>query len=299
MASLRDVRRRIRSFQNTQKITKAMQVVAATRLRRAQGAVQASRPYADKMVEVLATTAERATEYRHAYLERREGDRALVILVTADRGLCGALNSNTLRAVNRYVIEHHRGQARYATVGRKGRDFLARYRRDIVAEVSGLPDRPGIAPVLSVVAAALDEYDEGRVDTVLLAYARWVSTLRQDPEIRTLLPITLPGAPSPSEGEGRAGGAERGPANDYIYEPGPEAVLDALLPRYIETQVYQAVLENQASFYSAQMLAMQNATNAAGDLIKSYSLTANKIRQAAITAELMEIVSGAEALRKE
>ena len=291
MPSLRDVRRRIRSFQNTQKITKAMQVVAATRLRRAQGAVQASRPYADKMVEVLATTAERATEYRHPYLERREGDRALVILVTADRGLCGALNSNTLRAVNRYLIEHHGGQARYATVGRKGRDFLARYRRDIVAEVSGLPDRPGIAPVLSVVAAALDEYDEGRVDTVLLAYARWVSTLRQDPEIRTLLPITLPGAP--------AEGGGRGPANDYIYEPGPEAVLDALLPRYIETQVYQAVLENQASFYSAQMVAMQNATNAAGDLIKSYSLTANKIRQAAITAELMEIVSGAEALRKE
>jgi F-type H+-transporting ATPase subunit gamma len=300
LPSLRDVRRRIRSFQNTQKITKAMQVVAATRLRRAQGAVQAARPYAEKMVEVLGTTAERATEYRHPYLERREGDRALVILVTADRGLCGALNSNTLRAVNRYVTSHHRGQARYATIGRKGRDFMARYRRDIVAEVSGLPDRPGIAPILSVVAAALDEYDEGRVDTVLLAYARWVSTLRQDAEVRTLLPIELPSqAASPPEGEGRGGGERSHPANDYIYEPEPEAVLDALLPRYIETQVYQAVLENQASFYSAQMIAMQNATNAAGDLIKSYTLTANKIRQAAITTELMEIVSGAEALRKE
>jgi F-type H+-transporting ATPase subunit gamma len=286
LPTLRDVRRRIRSFQNTQKITKAMQVVSATRLRRAQAAVQASRPYAEKMVEVLGTTAERATEYRHPYLERREGDRALVVLVTADRGLCGALNSNTLRAVNRYVVEHHGGRARYVTIGRKGRDFLARYRRDIVAEVSGLPDRPGIGPVLPVVAAALDEYDDGRVDTVLLAFARWVSTLRQNPEVRTLLPITLP--------EGRDGAA-----NDYIYEPEPEAVLDALLPRYIETQVYQAVLENQASFYSAQMVAMQNATNAAGDLIKSYSLTANKIRQAAITTELMEIVSGAEALRKE
>lgn len=286
MASLRDVRRRIRSFQNTQKITKAMQVVSATRLRRAQGAVQASRPYAEKMVEVLGTTAERATEYRHPYLERREGDRALVIMVTADRGLCGALNSNTLRAVNRHVLQHHGGKARYVTIGRKGRDFLARYRREIVAEVSGLTDRPGIGPVLAVVRAALDEYNEGRADTVLLAYARWVSTLRQDPEVRTLLPITLP--------------EERdGTANDYIYEPEPEAVLDALLPRYIETQVYQAVLENQASFYSAQMVAMQNATNAAGDLIKSYTLTANKIRQAAITAELMEIVSGAEALRKE
>jgi F-type H+-transporting ATPase subunit gamma len=286
LASLRDVRRRIRSFQNTQKITKAMQVVAATRLRRAQAAVQATRPYAEKMVEVLGTTAERATEYRHPYLERREGDRALMIVVTADRGLCGALNSNTLRAATRYVNEHHPGQARYATIGRKGRDFLARYRREIVAEVSRLPDRPGIAPILSLVRAALDEYDEGRVDTVLLAYARWVSTLRQDAEVRTLLPVTLP-----EEREG--------PANDYIYEPEPEAVLDALLPRYIETQVYQALLENQASFYSAQMIAMQNATNAAGELIDSYTLTANKIRQAAITTELMDIVGGVEALRKE
>jgi F-type H+-transporting ATPase subunit gamma len=286
LPSLRDVRRQIRSFQSTQKITKAMQVVSATRLRRAQAAVQAARPYAEKMNEVLSTTAERATEYRHPYLQRREGDRAMVVLITADRGLCGALNANTLRTTNRYVNQHHRGQARYVTIGRKGRDFLARYRRDIVAEVSGLPDRPGIGVVLPVIRAALDEYDEGRVDTVLLAYARWVSTLRQEPEVTTLLPIELP--------ESR-----EGPTNDYIYEPEPESVLDALLPRYVETQVYRALLENQASFYSAQMIAMQNATNAAGDLIESYTLTANKIRQASITTELMEIVGGAEALREE
>ncbi len=298
MPSLRDVRRQIRSFQNTQKITKAMQVVSATRLRRAQAAVQAARPYAEKMVEVLGTTAERATEYRHPYLERREGHRALVIVVTADRGLCGPLNANTLRAVTRHVNERHRGQARYVTIGRKGRDFLARYGRDIVAEVSGLPDRPGIASILPVIRAALDEYDEHRADTVLLAYARWVSTLRQDPEVRTLLPIEIPEAPSPPAGEGRGRGAP-GPANDYLYEPEPESVLDALLPRYVETQVYRALLENQASFYSAQMIAMQNATNAAGDLIESYTLMANKIRQASITTELMEIVSGADALRKE
>src|ERR1700738_526198 len=139
-----------------------MQVVSATRLRRAQAAVQAARPYAEKMVEVLATTAERATEYRHPYLQRREGDRALVLLITADRGLCGALNANTLRAATRYVNQHHHGQARYVTIGRKGRDFLARYRREIVAEVSGLPDRPGIGVVLPVIRAALDEYDQGR-----------------------------------------------------------------------------------------------------------------------------------------
>ncbi len=287
MPSLRDIRRRIRSTQNMQKITKAMQVVSATRLRRAQAAVQATRPYAEKMVEVLATTAERATEYRHPYLERRDGDRALLIVVTADRGLAGALNTNTLRAVNRYVNQHHRGQARYVTIGRKGRDFLARYRRDIVADVSGIKDRPGVGAILPAVSAALEEYDDGRADTLLLAYARWVSTLRQEPVVQTLLPISLP--------ELEAGRT----AADYIYEPGPEAVLDALLPRYIETLVYEAVLENQASEHSARMVAMQNATNAAGDLIDSLTLTANKVRQATITAELMDIVGGAEALRKE
>src|SRR5205807_1167529 len=163
-------------------------------------------------------------------------------------------------------------------IGRKGRNFLARYRREIVADASGLKDRPGEAAILPAVRAALDEYDQGRVDTILLAYARYVSTLRQEAVVRTLLPITIP---EREEGAGQ-------PA-DYIYEPGPEEVLDQLLPRYVETQVYEAVLENQASFYSAQMIAMQNATNAAGDIIKSLTLTANKVRQATITAELPEI----------
>jgi F-type H+-transporting ATPase subunit gamma len=285
LPSLRDVRRRIRSMQNTQKITKAMQVVAATRLRRAQIAVQATRPYAGKMIEVLQTTAELATEYRHPYLERREGDRAVLIVVTSDRGLAGALNANTLRAVTRHVHDHHRGQARFVTIGRKGRDFLIRYfRNDVVADVSGLPDRPGVAAVLPAIHAALEEYDQDRADTVVLSYARWISTLRQEPVVRTLLPIEIP--------ERREGAG-----TDYLYEPGPEEVLDALLPRYIESQVYAAVLENQASFYSAQMIAMQNATNAAGDLIDSLTLTANKVRQASITTELMDIVGGAEALR--
>jgi F-type H+-transporting ATPase subunit gamma len=270
-----------------QKITKAMQVVAATRMRRAQQSVRATRPYSEKMLEVLQTTAERATEYRHPYLQQREGSRALFIVVTADRGLCGALNTNTLRAVNRYVNQHYRGQARYVTIGRKGRDFLARYRRDIVADASGLKDRPGEAAILPAVRAALQEYEEERIDTVLLGFARYVSTLRQEAVVRTLLPIAIP---EREEGAGQ-------PA-DYIYEPGPEEVLDQLLPRYVETQVYQAVLENQASFYSAQMIAMQYATTAAGDIIKELTLTANKVRQASITSELMEIVAGAAALQE-
>lgn len=273
-------------MKNTQKITKAMQVVAATRLRRAQAAVQATRPYAEKMLEVMQTTAELTSEYRHPFLEARQGPRAVMILITADRGLAGALNSNNIRAANRYLNENHPEQPRFVTIGRKGRDFLVRYRRNVIAEVTGLAElNPPISQILPAVTVALDEYRQGNADAVLLAYARWVSTLRQEATVRPLVPFAIPAR------------EQSGPRNEYIYEPGPEEVLDALLPRYVETQVYQAVLENLASFHSAQMIAMQNATTAAGDLIQALTLTANKVRQATITTELIEIVSGAEALR--
>jgi F-type H+-transporting ATPase subunit gamma len=262
-----------------------MQVVSATKLRRAQQAVQGTRPYAEKMLEVLRTTAEMAKEYRHPYLEAREGQRSLVIVITSDKGLCGALNANTLRLVTRHVNQRLSGKARYVAIGRKGRDLLLRYGREVVAEVSNLSDRPGIGAILPAVRAALDEFDQGQVDSVLLAYARWVSTLRQEPVIRPLVPVEIPGPQAESVGA------------DYLYEPDPERVLKDLLPRYIETQVYQALLENQASEHSARMIAMQNATSAAGDLIKSLTLTANKVRQESITTELMEIVSGAEVAR--
>src|SRR6266851_4459199 len=239
LPAYRDIVRRIDSIKNTQKITKAMQVVAATRLRRAQAAVLATRPYSEKMLEVLQTAGARATEYKHPFL-----------------------------------------------VGRKGRDFLLRFRRNVIADSSGLPDRPSIAAVLSSIAVALEEYQKGEVDAVLLCYAKWISTLRQEPIVRTLVPAEIP------ERE-----KDAAPPADYIYEPDPESVLDALLPRYVETQVYQAVLENKASEYSAKMIAMQNATKAAGDFIESLTLFANKVRQAGITTELMEIVGGAEALR--
>jgi F-type H+-transporting ATPase subunit gamma len=286
LPSLRDIRGRIQSVKNTQKITKAMQVVAATRLRRAQAAVQASRPYSEKMLEVMQSTAAITTEYKHPFLEQRQGGRAVMILITADRGLAGAVNSNTIRAANRYLNQHHPDNPSWVTIGRKGRDFLVRYRRHLLAEVTGLPElRPPVAQILPAVAVALEEYSRGEANAVLLAYARWVSTLRQEATVMPLVPFQIP------ESELLPGHTE------YIYEPGPEEVLDALLPRYVETQVYQAVLENQASFHSAQMIAMQNATNAAGDLIGALTLTANKARQASITTELMEIVSGAEALR--
>jgi F-type H+-transporting ATPase subunit gamma len=287
LPAFRDIVRRIDSIKNTQKITKAMQVVAATRLRRAQAAVQATRPYADKMVEVLQTVSERATEYRHPFLVRREGKRAVMVLVTTDKGLCGAINVNNIRAATRYMNEQYPDEQRYVTLGRKGRDFLQRYHRNVIAEVSGIADRPTEADVLPAVTVALEEYSKGNTDAVLLCYSKWISTMKQEATVRVLIPAEIP----KREGDGA------GPRADYIYEPDPESVLDGLLPRYVETQVFQAVLENKASEYSAKMIAMQNATNAAGDLINALTLFANKVRQAGITTELMEIVSGAEAMR--
>jgi F-type H+-transporting ATPase subunit gamma len=288
LPAFRDIVRRIDSIRNTQKITKAMQVVAATRLKRAQAAVQATRPYSEKMLEVLQTTAERATEYKHPFLIRREGKRAVMILVTTDKGLCGAINVNNIRAATRYMNEHHTEGQRYVTIGRKGRDFLLRYRREVIAEVSGVSDRPTVAEVLPAITVALEEYTKGNTDAVALCYSKWISTMKQEPVVQVLIPAEIPA---------RDAGKGEGPRADYIYEPDPESVLDGLLPRYVETQVFQAVLENKASEYSAKMIAMQNATDAAGDLIDSLTLYANKVRQAGITTELMEIVSGAEAMR--
>jgi len=289
LPAFRDIVRRIDSIKNTQKITKAMQVVAATRLRRAQQAVQRARPYAEKMVEVLQTAGERATEYKHPFLVRREGKRAVMVLVTTDKGLCGAINVNNIRAATRFMNENYPQDQRYVTIGRKGRDFLLRYRRSVIAEVSGVSDRPTVAEILPGITVALEEYTKGTTDAVILCYARWVSTMRQESTVQTLIPAEIPKREKDSQSSG--------PRADYIYEPDPESVLDGLLPRYVETQVFQAVLENKASEYSAKMIAMQNATNAAGDLIQALTLYANKVRQAGITTELMEIVSGAEAMR--
>src|SRR5260221_289959 len=232
MPAFRDIVRRIDSIKNTQKITKAMQVVAATRLRRAQAAVQATRPYAEKMVEVLQTTADRATEYKHPFLVRREGKRAVMILVTTDKGLCGAINVNNIRTATRYMNEHHTEGQRYVTIGRKGRDFLLRYRREVIAEVSGVSDRPTVAEIMPAITVALEEYTKGRTDAVLLCYSKWISTMKQDPVVTVLIPAEIPGR----------GEESKGPRADYIYEPDPESVLDGLLPRYVETQAGRTVV---------------------------------------------------------
>jgi F-type H+-transporting ATPase subunit gamma len=281
MATLAEIRRRIASMKNTQQITRAMQAVAASKLRRAQSRSEAARPYADKMAEVLTEVASRVTTFKHPFLVPREVNKRLLILVTADRGLAGGLNVNAFRVALNYLRQGEGNSI--DAIGRKGRDFFRRLRVPILAEVTGLGDRPELKDVLPAITAAIDEYMAGKVDEVALVYTRFVSTARLEPTVKVLIPVKVPER-------------KEGPHVDYLYEPEAEVVLSRLLPRYVEAQVYAAVLENQASFYSAQMIAMRNATDNAGELIDDLTLLRNKVRQATITKELMEIVGGAEAL---
>ena len=283
MPSLRDLRRRIRSVKNTQKITKAMELVAAAKMRRAQERVQAARPYAEEISRVIADLFRRTPEYRHAYLDVREVRRRLIILVTSDRGLVGALNSNNVRLAVREMNESS-VPVQLVTIGRKGRDVMRRLRKDIVGDRSNLGDRPSMGDVLPAIRVAMEQYEKGEVDQVDVVFAHFVSAGRQQATLRRLIPIEVP------EGDDRL-------AADFLYEPEPRDVLDALLPRYVESQVYQAVLENLASQMAAQMVAMRNASDNASDLIKDLTLTANTVRQSTITTELMEIVGGAAALQ--
>ena len=282
MATLADIRRRIASMKNTQQITRAMQAVAASKLRKAQARAQAARPYAERMEQVLSEVAERVSGTPHPFLSRRTVRKRLLILVTADRGLAGALNVNVQRAALQQLRQGP--PVVLATVGRKGREFFRRLNVPIVAEVSQIGDRPELKTILPVVTVAMDEYLAGNVDEVSLAYTRFVSMTRLNPTITPLIPVTVPERKS------------EGPRAEHLYEPEPEEVLARLLPRYVEAQVYAAVLDNIASFYSAQMIAMRNATDNAGELIQDLTLLRNKVRQATITKELMEIVGGAEAL---
>ena len=281
MASLRDIRRRIRSVQNTRKITKALELVAAAKMRRAQERAASARPYSEAITGVMSELMTRTPEYRHPYLEKREVQRRVIILVTADRGLAGAVNGNNTRL----ALHEIRGAGvpvSVVTIGRKGRELMRRLRQDLIADVSGLGDRPTIGDVLPAVRVALEQYEKGEADQVDLVFARFVNAGRQEATLRRLVPVEPPTDAPPV------------PA-DFLYEPEPKDVLDALLPRYVETRVYSAVLENIASFFAAQMVAMRNASDNATELIGDLTLTANKVRQATITTELMEIVGGAAA----
>lgn len=291
MPSTREIRRRIRSVRNMSQITRAMEMVAASKMRRAQDRVTSGRPYADRLRGVLADLAslqlgaEEMAQF--PLLQQREVRRTALIVVTPDRGLTGALNSNILRRTTQYIRnEAGTTPPKVIAVGKKGRDFLNRTRQEVVAEFIQLGDRPSLDDIRPIVSVAVDEFLSGEVDAVHLLYPQFVNTLTQRPEVVQILPIERP--------EGDTGAGEAG---DYIFEPNPRDVLNEILPRYVEVQVYQAVLETVASFYSAQMVAMRNATDNAKELVDDLDLAFNKARQAQITNEVAEIAAGADAFR--
>lgn len=282
MASQREIRRRIGAVRNIKQITRAMQFVAASKLKRAQDATLAARPYADKLEEVLADLATVLSGEDHPLLARRDEGRRLIVLVTTDRGLAGPLNTNTIRFAAREITEHA-GDLAVATVGRKGRDAMRRARVPMEAHFAGFGDRPSFADVLPLARLIADGYLSGAYAQVDVITSRFVSTLVQRPTLGRLLPI---------EAAADTAGI---PGNQFLFEPDPATVLEALLPRYVATRLYQAVLESKASEESSRMVAMKNATENAQELIEDLTLAYNKVRQANITREMIEIATGAQA----
>ncbi len=286
MASTREIRRRIRSVRNISQITRAMEMVSAAKMRKAQQRVLASRPYSEKLQGVIGDLASLKIDGTETaafpLLEQREVKRSAVILVTPDKGLTGSMNANLIRRASRYILSEANVPVEVIAAGKKGRDFMVRSRQDVVAEFTALGDNVSFNDVRPIVEVALDDFNAGKVDAVFVIFPRYVNTLTQTPEVRQILPIAKP------EGEGEY--------TDYIFEPSPEAVLNALLPRFVEVQVYQAILESIASEHSARMVAMRNASENAKDLVSELSLTYNKARQSQITREVSEIAAGANAL---
>ena len=284
MATLRDIRRRIRSVESTQKITRAMKLVAAAKLRRAQDRVLGARPYAAKMAELVSALGRGLGEDKHPLLVAREGERRLYAVVTADKGLCGAFNANVLRQSLELVRRSENGMASLVTVGRKARDFYRRRAWVVRMERIGLFDRLGFEPAQEVAGELMRLYLDGEVDEVRLVFNEFRSVAVQRVVVRRLLPI------EPAGGDAGEAGV------DYLYEPDGALILAALLPRYVEVQVYQALLESAAGEHGARMTAMEAATKNTEELIEALTLQYNRARQAAITSELVEIVTGAQAL---
>ena len=282
MASQRDIRRRIQSSRNIKQITRAMQFVAASKLKRAQESTLAARPYSEKLDEVLADVATVLGPEDHPLLRRREGGKRLLVLVTTDRGLAGALNTNTIRFAAQH-ISSTAGDMTVVTVGRKGRDAMRRARVPMEAQFDGFRERPTFADILPLARLITDGFLDDTFSHVDIVYSQFVSTLVQRPIVDELLPIS----PKPD--------TEGIPGNQFIFEPNPAVVLERLLPRYVATRLFQAALETTASFFSSQMVAMKNATENAEELIEDLTLEYNKVRQSNITREMIEIASGAQA----
>ena len=297
MASTREIRRRIRSVRNIAQVTRTMQMVASSKMRRAQERVQQSRPYAEQLrglVSRLArVTGEEDVGQEIALLKQRPVRRIGFVVITPDRGLCGALPSNinrkaavtALEEQNRFAEQGERPAVDYVAVGRKGRDFIVRNQLHLIAEFTNYGDKPSLLDATAIAQVAMDDFLKGEVDVVYLVYAKFINTVTQQPIAIQLLPVQ----PPTEQGE------EISPV-EYIYEPDAASIYEALLPRYVDVQVYQAMLEAVASELSAKMVAMKNATDNANELIQDLTLTYNKVRQASITTEILEVVSGSEAL---
>ena len=281
MPSLRDIKRRIRGIRSTAQITKAMELVAASRMRRAQQRVLAARPYAETMRQLISELASAGAggDSLHPLLVQRPVDTVGIVLITTDRGLCGALNTNTIRRGSELVLEQTE-DVQLLTIGRKGQDFMARRGYKILATETGMGDRPGYDTVIPIARNIMESYNSGVMDVCYIVYPHFVSTLSQRPQVIQLLPI-------------QASERNEKPL-EYIFEPNPATILEQLLPRYVEVVLYEAILELVASEQSARMVAMRNANQNAKDLINDLSLAYNKARQANITREVIEVASAAE-----
>jgi len=288
MASSKEIRGKIKSVQNTRKITKAMEMVAASKMRKAQERMRAARPYGEKIRVLAANLSHAYTEYRHPFLVKKPKLQHVgLVLITTDKGLCGALNTNVMRLALNHMKEWQANginDIRVSAIGNKGLGFMQRLRANIVSQVTGLGDTPRLEKLIGAIKVMLDAYQAGELDAVYLAYTRFINTMRQEPVIEQLLPLTgeRMGAPSHTW--------------DYVYEPEARVVIDELLRRYVEALVYQALAENMASEQSARMVAMKAASDNAQNVINELQLIYNKTRQAAITKEIAEIVGGASAV---
>jgi F-type H+-transporting ATPase subunit gamma len=286
MSFAQEIRSKISSIKATQKITRAMEMVAASKMRKAQERMRLSRPYSQKILDVIQHIASSHAEYQHPYLQVREIKRAGFIIITTDKGLCGGLNSNLFKlALQKFQTCEAQGQAvDLAVIGGKGKSFFKRVGGNVVAHADHLGDAPGLKDVIGVVKVLLDSYKQSQLDSLTLVYNEFINSMTQKPRILSLLPIVRP---------------EKSKLNyhwDYLYEPDSRPLLELVLMRYIESQVYQGVVENMACEQAARMLAMKNATENAGEIIGDLQLSYNKARQAAITKELAEIVTGSAAV---
>ena len=289
MAGSREIRNKIKSVQNTRKITKAMEMVAASKMRKAQDRMRHARPYADKVRNIAAHLANANPEYRHPFLVKRESMKgAGLVLVTTDKGLCGGLNTNVLRLVTQKMRELDRAgtKLQVTAIGNKGLGFMQRIGAKVVSQVVQLGDQPHLEKMIGAIKLQLDAYSNGEIDAVFLAYTRFINTMKQEPVVEQLLPL------DPSKLQETT----REYSWYYLYGPDAQSVLDELLLRYVEALIYQAVAENMASEQSARMVAMKSASDNAKKVIEDLQLTYNKARQAAITKELSEIVGGAAAV---